>query len=56
MKDNLILNILIKAVVCFSKKVQKPKRFPQRLEMVSVCATRKQRVIGSVHLPTRCVF
>ena len=37
MKDDLIWNIFIKAVVCFSKKVQKPERFPQRLEMGSVC-------------------
>ena len=37
MKDNLIWIILIKAVVCFSKKCKKPERFPQHLEMGSVC-------------------
>ena len=37
MKDNLIWNISIKAIVCFAlpQKVQKPKRSPRRLEMGS---------------------
>ena len=31
MKDNLILNIIIKAVVCFSKECKDPSIFPQHL-------------------------
>ena len=38
MKDDLILNSLIKTVVCFSKKVQKLSSFLRHLEMSSVCS------------------
>ena len=37
------------------KRKQKPERFPQRAKWVA-CAGWNQRLIGSVYLPTRCVF
>ena len=37
MQDNLIWDITIKAVICFNKKVWKPKCFPLRLDMDTAC-------------------
>ena len=53
MKDNLIY--FNQSYRLLQQKVQKPERFPQRLEIWIACATRKQGVIGSVYLPTRCM-